>query len=173
MRFAYADPPYIGWAHKYGPDAREVNHRILIGTLIREYPDGWALSCSSSSLHVLLPMCPPDVRIMAWVKPWVPFRPFMHPAYAWEPVLFRGGRKIRRDQQTRHDWLRAGNVQQGFTGAKPDVFSRWLFHCFNAQPGDALDDLFPGTGAVSQAWIRYMAELAGDQEALYEQGVLA
>ncbi|KKL95020.1 hypothetical protein LCGC14_1858790 [marine sediment metagenome] len=51
MKFAYADPPYIGQARKhYGKDAREVNHEILINTLCNEY-EAWALSLSSSSVR--------------------------------------------------------------------------------------------------------------------------
>jgi hypothetical protein len=172
MRFAYADPPYLGQAKRYS-DRAEVNHRVLIGTLVREYPDGWALSCSSSSLRDLLPMCPPDVRVLAWTKAWAVIRKHTHPTYAWEPVLFRGGRKRQGEPVYVYDWVRSPFVARGFTGAKPEAFCRWLFRCFNAQPGDQLDDVFPGTGAVGQAWSRYVAELANDQEALYEQGVLA
>ena len=171
MKFAYADPPYLGQARRYS-DRAEINHRILIGTLVREYPDGWALSCSSPSLHALLPMCPPGIRILAWIKPWAVFRPGLNPAYAWEPILLQGGRKASRETITRHDWVRAGVVQKGFTGAKPEAFFRWLFGCFNAQPGDQLDDLFPGTGVVGRIWERYLAELAADQERLERQGVL-
>lgn len=173
MRFAYADPPYLGQAKRYS-DRAEVNHGVLIGTLVREYPDGWALSCSSSSLRLLLPMCPPDVRVLAWTKPYAWVKKNTHPTYAWEPVLLCGGRKWGDGRVTwAYDCLHAGRVEQGFTGAKPEAFCRWLFRCFNAQPGDQLDDLFPGTGAVGRVWARYVAELARNQEALYQQGVLA
>jgi hypothetical protein len=32
------------------------------------------------------------------------------------------------------------------------VFCRWLFGLLGAAPGDQLDDLFPGSGAVTRAW---------------------
>jgi hypothetical protein len=71
---AYADPPYIGQAAKYyagQPDyAGEVDHRALIQRLVADFPDGWALSCTSNSLRFLLPLCPQDVRVGAWVKPF-------------------------------------------------------------------------------------------------------
>lgn len=174
MKFAYADPPYVGQARKhYGPDAREVNHRVLIGTLAEHYPDGWALSCASSSLRTLLPMCPPDARVLAWIKPLATIKKNVHPTYAWEPIILCGGRKWIGNKVTwSYDWCRSGRVEKGFTGAKPEAFCRWLFRCFHAQMGDTLDDLFPGSGAVGGAWLHYMAELSGDQEALYEQGVL-
>ena len=76
MRFAYADPPYIGQAKRhYGDDPRcaEIDHSDLIGRL-NGY-DAWALSLSSPSLKQIIAMCPDDVRVMAWVKPFAVFRP--------------------------------------------------------------------------------------------------
>lgn len=45
MKFAYADPPYIGQAKRHY-QSEEVDHEKLIKRLINEYPDGWALSLS-------------------------------------------------------------------------------------------------------------------------------
>ena len=90
MRFAYADPPYVGCGHYY-PEKAEVDQIALIDRLIGDYPDGWALSCSSPSLQRLLGACPRDVRVMAWVKPFAVFKPNVGVAYAWEPVIVRGG----------------------------------------------------------------------------------
>lgn len=154
MRFAYADPPYVGKARKhYGRDAHEVNHPILIGTLVDQYPDGWALSCSSPSLRQLLPLCPPDVRVLAWVKPFVPYKKGVGVAHGWEPVILRGGRPRTREEGTVNDWVRIpASMQTGLIGAKPATFCYWLFQVLNAQVGDELDDLFPGTGIVGRAW---------------------
>ena len=162
MKFAYADPPYLGQARRhYGPTAHEVNHQLLIATLSREFPDGWALSCSSPSLQTLLPLCPPDVRVLAWVKPFASFKPGVGVAYAWEPVIFRGGRRRTRAQHTIRDWLAANATRRtGVAGAKPEAFCRWLFSVFNAQPGDQLVDLFPGTGIVTRTWQVVQAEPA-------------
>lgn len=155
MIFAYADPPYVGQAAKHY-EGVEVNHRLLIGTLVRDYPDGWALSASSGSLRDLLPMCPEDVRVLAWVKGWASWKPNVWPAYAWEPVIFRGGRGVDRQMNTPRDWVMASaSTGKGLAGAKPRQFCTWLFECFNAQPGDELHDLFPGTGAVTRAWADY------------------
>jgi hypothetical protein len=162
VKFAYADPPYLGQARRhYGPNAHEVNHQILIATLSREFPDGWALSCSSPSLQTLPPLCPPDVRVLAWVKPFCSFKPGVGVAYAWEPVIVRGGRRRIRAQHTIRDWLAASStLRTGVAGAKPEAFCRWLFSVFNAQPGDELVDLFPGTGIVTRTWQVVQAELA-------------
>jgi len=40
-------------------------------------------------------------------------------------------------------------------GTKPAAVCRWIFDLLGAQPGDILDDLFPGSGAVSRAWAAY------------------
>jgi hypothetical protein len=82
MRFAYADPPYLGCGRlyaKYHPDALiwddPETHRHLIERLSDEWPDGWALSLHTPSLRTILPMCPADVRVAAWVKPFAVFKP--------------------------------------------------------------------------------------------------
>lgn len=106
MKFAYADPPYVGCARLY-PEKTEVDHVALIDRLVTEYPDGWALSCSSPSLRYLLPLCPNNVRVMAWVKPFAVFKANVGLAYAWEPVIFHGGRRIAREQPTVRDWFSA------------------------------------------------------------------
>lgn len=168
MRVAYADPPYVGQAKKhYGEFAAEVNHTMLIQHLCDEFPDGWALSCSSPSLRDLLPLCPLDVRIGAWVKPFHVFKRGVRPAYAWEPVLFRGGRNKNPGippkggtATTPRDWVTANiTLRRGLPGAKPDGFCFWLFDLLNLQGGDELVDVFPGSGAVGEAWKRYHERL--------------
>ncbi len=152
MRFAYADPPYIGQARKhYGPDAKEVNHEMLIAHL-NEF-DAWALSLNTPTLRIILPMCPEDVRVCAWVKPFASFKPGVNPAYAWEPIIVRGGRKLGADVLTVRDWVSVNiTLQKGCSGAKPYAFSVWLFEFIGLTPDDEFSDLFPGSGAVARAW---------------------
>lgn len=160
MRVAYADPPYLGLAAKfYGgihPDAaaydRPEKHAALIDRLNAEY-DCWAMSLHSPALHTILPMCPPDVRVMAWTKPFASFKPGVGVAYAWEPVIVRGGRRRTREQQTMRDYCAVPiTLKRGFCGAKPDGFCFWLFECLNLEPDDEFTDVFPGSGAVQRAW---------------------
>lgn len=99
MRFAYADPPYLGCCglyDHYHPDGLcwddLSTHVSLIRRLVTEYPDGWAMSLSAPSLRALLPLMPADVRVGSWVKTFSAFKKGVRPAYAWEPVIFRGGR---------------------------------------------------------------------------------
>lgn len=161
MRFAYADPPYLGQARKhYGPEAREVNHPLLIAHL-QEF-DGWALSCSSPSLGTILPMCPEGYRIGAWVKPFAIYKPGVNPGYCWEPVIFRSlPRKRSRSEPTVRDFVSANvTLGRGVSGAKPDDFCDWLFGIAGLTADDEFIDLFPGSGAVSQAWERWRAQTA-------------
>ena len=99
MRFSYADPPYLGKCGKfYGhnhPEGRcwdDLDTPAADRAAVREYPDGWALSCRRRSSRDLLPLCPPGHPVAAWVKPFCAFKKGVRPGYAWEPVLFSGGR---------------------------------------------------------------------------------
>jgi hypothetical protein len=173
MRFAFADPPYIGQARRhYGTAAREVNHRLLIAHLSADYPDGWALSCSSPSLAAILPLCPPAARVGAWVKPFASWKPSHRIQYAWEPVIFCGGRHPRgaRGIPSVRDFVSANmTMQRGTHGAKPEEFCFWLFDVLGYQLEDSLDDLFPGSGAVTDALTRYEAMLRQSGGSLWRE----
>lgn len=162
MRFAYADPPYIGQAKKHyraDPRCAEVDHSELIQRLMAEYPDGWALSLSSPSLKQIIALCPDAVRVMAWVKPFCAFKANVNPAYAWEPVIVFGGRKRTREQPTTRDWIAESiTLRKGLAGAKPKEFCYWIFDVLNVQSGDTVADIFPGTGIVSECLTDYLAK---------------
>lgn len=160
MRFALADPPYLGCGKKhYGQhhaDAADFDqietHAALITRLVEDYPDGWALCLHSPSLKTMLNLCPDDVRVGAWVKPFGAFKVNVNPAYVWEPVIWRGGRKRTRVQDTTRDWIAESiTLRRGLTGAKPRAFCMWVFDLLNVEPGDEVNDLFPGSGAVQAA----------------------
>lgn len=159
LRFAYADPPYLGCAAKlYGDPTYDdpAEHHALIVRLGIEYPDGWAMSCASTSLQTLLPMCPVDVRVAAWVKPFAVFKPGVNPAYAWEPVIWRGGRTKRsRKVDTVRDWhSEVITLKRGTPGAKPPGFAAWIVQLLGAdvRQGDTITDLFHGSGAMLGVW---------------------
>lgn len=161
MRLAYADPPYPGQARKHyahDPRCAEVDHVDLFARLA-EY-DGWALSTGAdlAALQYVIPLVPAGARVGAWVKPFASFKPGVNPGYTWEPVIFRCARPGRRDVPTVRDHLAANiTLRKGLSGAKPDEFCRWLFDLLGAEPGDTLDDLYPGTGGVSATWERWSA----------------
>lgn len=157
LRFAYADPPYPGMSDFYvdHPDyGGEVDHAALIERLCGY--DGWVLHTASTTLPAVLPLCPPAVRVMAWVKPFASWKKHVYPAYAWEPVLLWGGRKAFGSRQTPPDFCSESiTLKRGLTGAKPERVVHWLLDCLGAEPDDELDDLFPGSGAVTRAWESY------------------
>ncbi len=160
MIVAYADPPYLGccalYQHEHGVSGEcwdEVTtHKRLIDDLCDYYPDGWALSLSSPSLRTLLPLCPDDVRVSPWTKTFAVFKPNVNPAYAWEPIIWRGGRDKRgRDEQTVRDWVSTPiTLQKGLTGAKSEGFAWWLCDLLGLREDDELIDLYPGTGVIGQ-----------------------
>jgi hypothetical protein len=147
--FAYADPPYPGFARKlYGRE--EVDHGALVRSLESSF-HGWALSTSSKTLREVLPLCPPRVRVAAWVKPIGVSSKTRGAHSTWEPVIYRPGRRLRPGFR---DWLAAQPARRGGTlpGRKPVAFCSWLFRLLGMRPGDELVDLFPGTGIVSRSW---------------------
>ena len=174
MVFAYADPPYVGQAkrhYSHDPLCAEVDHQALICRLTEEY-DGWALSASSPSLGLILPMCPPGWRIGAWCKSFCAFKRGVRPAYAWEPVIYWGGRNpmngVRAPippkggkQVTPKDYtVEPITLKKGLVGAKPEKVCRWILDLLGVQQGDVVDDLFPGTGVMG----RVAAEITGGKE---------
>lgn len=177
MKCAYADPPYLGCGKMYIENHADAlawddpeTHRALIERLCSEYHDGWAMSLSSPSIKTILPMCPDDCRVSPWVKPFAVFKPNVGVAYVWEAVIWRGGRRRTREQDTARDWVSANiTLKRGLTGAKPRKFCRWIFEILNLQCGDTFVDLFPGTGAVLSAWQEWIGE-QGDasQEGLFQ-----
>ena len=160
---AYADPPYPGQSAKHYADhpdyAGEVDHAQLLEGLAAY--DGWVLHTSSVALRDVLPLCPSDARLMAWVKPFAAFKRNVSVAYAWEPVIVRAARKpVVSGRVVMRDFISESiTMKRGLTGAKPEAVCRWAFEVVGAEPDDELEDLFPGSGAVSRAWDTWRSEL--------------
>lgn len=178
LSLAYADPPYPGLSRRYYGDhpeyAGEVDHAALIASLEATY-DGWALSTSPRSLMQIAGLMQDaglewwrDYRVGIWTKP-APPSTSRRAKSAWEPVIFRGGRPRPDDAPHLVDWVHAaqprdwpargvGRQTGRVTGIKPSAFSVWVFRTLGADPraGDTLADVFPGSGAVSEAWRRYV-----------------
>lgn len=156
MKVAYADPPYIGQAVKHyshDPLCAEVDHKTLIQQILCKDYDCWALSLSSPSLQQILSYCPPDVRVLAWVKPFCAFKANVTLAYAWEPVIIWHPRQRSRELPTVRDWVSASITRKrGLSGVKPHAFSYWLFEAIGLEPTDTFRDMYVGSGAVWAAW---------------------
>lgn len=161
MRFAYADPPYPGFAHYYvgHPDyGGEVDHRELVSRL--QAYDGWALSTSAEALPFVLSLLQDvDVSVAAWFRGGRPGA-VKRPRSSWEPVVYAGGRHVVADTGRVDDALvhraRARTTDPGrVIGAKPAAFAFWMFELLGARPGDTLDDLYPGSGGIGRAWAAF------------------
>lgn len=155
MRMAYADPPYPGLSAKYyrgeASYGGEVDHRQLIARLMRDFPEGWALSTSERGLRLVLPLCPPTYRLGVWTKPHRPPPATKGIHNVTEFVIVHAGRQL---PPGRPNHLHAHAARRGGTtpGRKPLAFCGWMFGLLGLRPGDELHDLFPGTGVVSRAW---------------------
>ena len=133
VRFAYADPPYLGRCHYYGHHHEApygcwddpMTHVELLNYLDREY-DGWAYSMSSSSLSALAQRVP----------------------YVWEPVLFKTAKQFEDAPWTRDFLVEPMSMKRGVTGAKPEAFCRWVLDLLGYQDDDEFTDLFPGSGIM-------------------------
>jgi hypothetical protein len=175
MKFAYADPPYLGCGRLYAKHHAEAliwddpkTHQALVERLVVEFLDGWALSLSSPSLRTILPMCPPDVRIGFWGKSFVTYKKGVRPCYASEPLIYWRGRNPPRFKHappekggkatTPKDFIVCPiTLKKGLTGAKPEKFCEWVLELLNVQPGDEVHDLFPGTGIMGRVAERVTA----------------
>lgn len=163
-RFAYADPPYLGHAREFYKDQHEQagefdeleRHAELIRQLSAEF-DGFALHLQVGALRVLLPLCPPDTRVCAWVKPWASMHPGARLQWTWEPILLR---PVRPPAHSVSDWVSVSAATgKGFRGAKPEGVATWVFAAAGLQPADELVDLFPGSGAITRAWTRWREQV--------------
>lgn len=158
-KIGYADPPYPGCSalYKDHPDyAGEVDHSELLLRLQGEF-DGWVLHTSSVALSLILPLVPDDARVMAWVKSFAAFKRNVSVAYAWEPVIVKPARKpVVSKRIVMRDWVECPiTLRRGLCGAKPEKVCHWAFEMVGARPEDGLCDLFPGTGAVTKAWLTW------------------
>ncbi len=175
MKYAYADPPYLGRGRKLYKEHHDQAHiwdtleahQNLIAKL--DHFDGWAMSLSAPSLKQILPMCPDDVRIAAWVKPFAVLKKGVNPTYAWEPVIFRGARKRGLEEPHVKDWVSANiTMQKGLPGAKPLEFCVWICKLLGVQKTDTLVDLFPGTGIMAEA-VERLKNRRWEQAPLFKQ----
>jgi hypothetical protein len=155
LRFAYADPPYVGMAARYDhPDTMRWNEpdaHIALMAQMDATNDGWALSLHVPSLPALSSGMPDGARISAWVKPFASYKKGVRVAYTWEPVIWRRTAEKREGDPFGRDHLSCNiAMQKGFFGAKPEAFCRWVLMLLGWQPGDTVDDLFPGTGVMGR-----------------------
>ena len=143
-------------APEYHPDAHRwddpMEHIALMSHMHAEY-DGWAMAASGKTLAPLLGVADHlGARLAIWnVTNAIPDGNRV--SMRWEAVILRQP-DARRAYGTGHaigDVLSAPHPMSGFVGAKPEVWTRWVLDMLGYQPGDEVDDLFPGSGAVTRA----------------------
>ena len=135
------------------PDAAQWDdpdtHRQLVHRLTADY-DGWAIAAASYSLAVYLPVCPPTVRVCAWVNTTA--IPTRRVSRGWEAVLIQipPGRVDYGTGPVMRDVLIAAPPKVRHVGAKPDAWVRFVLNLLAYDPDtDTVDDLFPGSGGAA------------------------
>ena len=176
LTYCIADPPYLGRAERwYGPtgcgiangkgrasshegahlyDEKKTHHE-LVETLNRDY-DGWAIAMSVHSLSTYLSIVETDsrngIRVAVWNKPSA-VTSGSRIVNNWEPVLLKVPKSRRGHKKglTCHDVLTCNPPRNGFIGAKPIEWTRWVLKMLGVQDQDEVIDMFPGSGMVTIA----------------------
>lgn len=176
MRLVIADPPYLGRARRWYGDGRghsagrgradehpeaarwddPAAHVELIEQLQAE-ADGWAIAAAPDSLPLYQQHAPSEARVAVWVRGnAVPSGSRIRST--WEPVLVRvpEGRSAHGTAAAVDDVLTAGVPVGGFAGSKPHAWTHWVLSMLGYEPGvDQVHDVFPGSGAVTDAVATY------------------
>lgn len=138
--------------HSAAGDWDDLNeHRALMADLIEAF-DGWAIATTPDGLGAYYPL-PVSARVMVW------HRPTAMPGGGrivskWEAVIVfvPEGRRNRNDGELVPDVLTAVAPRGNFVGSKPATWTRWVLAALGYDPStDTVEDLFPGSGAVSTA----------------------
>jgi hypothetical protein len=140
---------YHPLAHEW--DNRD-RHEELIHALIDNY-DGWALAMAHDNLRDILPMVPrlEPVRIGIWTKPQT-MPGGARVLNVYEPVIVRipeGRRASTGAEIFPRDSVTVSRLNNGFPGAKPPQWTRWVLDMLGYEDADEVDDLFGGSGAVA------------------------
>ncbi len=179
MKLAIADPPYLGRAVRwygeggcgdgYGKNQADNHpeahlwdnpdtHKDLVKTLNENY-DAWAIAMSVHSLSTYLEVVDTESRNGIRVGVW--HKPSSYPSGSrignyWEPVLFSipKSRRGRDSGNSVKDFLSCPPLRSNFVGAKPQEWTDWVLSILGYIEGDTVDDLFKGSGAVSEGIIK-------------------
>jgi hypothetical protein len=141
----------IGGGH---PEAalwnKKETHEALVQRLVADY-DGWVIAMMPNNLADYLRWVPKATRVCVWAKTQS-LPTGSRVKTDWEPVLLYipEGRRERIKGLVVHDVLIATSPRNGFVGAKPREWTRWVLDMMGYdQDEDEVDDLFPGSGLVA------------------------
>lgn len=127
-------------------------HRALLEQLTVE-ADGWAIATSPDGLAAYGKL-PTAAHLMAWIKPNATpgsgrLRSMWEVVILYPPI---GRRSNRGGVGAMPDVLTAMAPRRGFHGAKPPEWTQWVLQALSYDPEtDIVIDMFPGSGAVSDA----------------------
>lgn len=172
MRFAYADPPYLGQGKRYAhlhPDSLvwddPATHAALVERLEDEFPDGWAISMTPQP-EALMAYVGPGRELAVWHRRgWMTAAPQMRISFCFELVMYRTkvpNSKKHGPMVTNVFTLGGHNWQVGstHTGTKPPEFCSWVLDLLGYDPArDELVDLYPGEGAMTRAAAEHRLQL--------------
>jgi hypothetical protein len=137
--------------HAAGEWDAPARHRRLLEDLEAGY-DGWAIATTMDGLQHYMPL-PVPARILIWHKPRA--MPTAHRiAHTCEAVIVCAPRARRARPLTGQvpDLLTTPAPGDGFAGAKPRAWTLWVLDALGYDPAvDEVDDLFPGSGAITRA----------------------
>lgn len=190
MRYAIADPPYLGrGARLYGPgtNGRRQNgngaggvtilrttehpnaaawddpatHHRLIAELIDGF-DGWAVALARDSLACYLAVTPPDARVAVWHR-LDSVATGSRIRTAWEPVILfvPPTRRARGTGPHITDVMASAVPHLGHIGAKPRVWTRWVLDLLGVTNDDTVTDIFGGSGMVANEIAQTVIEVTG------------
>lgn len=175
VRFAYADPPYLGQGKRYAhlhPDALiwddPATHTALVERLEDEYPDGWAVSLSPEPRAILAYMGPSREWAVWHRSGWNTSIPQARISKNFELVVYRTAvpnTKAHGPMVATVFTLGGQNWQLAsrsltHTGSKPEEFCHWVLDLLGYNPEtDQLDDLFPGEGAMTRVAAQHRLNL--------------
>lgn len=141
---------------EWHPDAAQWDdperHMALMTDLDLHW-DGWAMAASAKTLSELLPHADKlGARCGIWhVTNAIPDGARVRST--WEALIFRVplSRRAAGTGMSVPDTLHAPHPMNGFVGSKPDQWTTWVLDLLGYDPSeDTVDDLFPGSGAVSR-----------------------
>jgi hypothetical protein len=126
-------------------------HRALLVDLAAEF-DGWAIATTPDAVAAVYPPIPIGCKVMVWRKAnAIPTGHRIGSTY--ECVIVyppRGRRSSSGLGRQVPDVLTCNAPGDGFAGAKPRQWSRWVLDALGYDPDtDEVIDVFPGSGAVS------------------------
>lgn len=117
--------------------------------------DAWAMILKVSDLRAVLPYCPSNVRVGAWIRTVEPGTTLANKRASWEPVIFMT-RGIRKLSPGRKPWLdhhvEPYAPEKRIKGSRPPGVYAWIFEGLELKQRDSFVHLFQKDDRMTAAW---------------------